>query len=271
MKTYISNKRRDEINDRKVSKFSEALWRGLFYSCFCALGIVTLSSPDTTWTSDTTEHWNNWPHHPISTLMHHYYQIELGCYLHQLYWTEIVRSDWLEMTIHHVITITLIVASYLTNFTRIGCSILLLHDFADIFLEFAKCTIYMSKVNSLKSLVQPITDALFTIFAVSFAVTRLYIYPRYLVYSLVYEAPAILGMWSGYWLFATMLVGLQCLHVFWFALILKMVWKLVWAGNCGSDVRESDDEWEDGDDGVNSSAEAKDSKQFSKESKNKNS
>ena len=107
-----------------MAKFSEALWRGLFYSCFCILGIVTLSSTDATWISDTTEHWNNWPHHPISSLMHHYYQIELGCYLHQLYWTEIVRSDWLEMTIHHIITITLIVASYLTNFTRIGCSIL---------------------------------------------------------------------------------------------------------------------------------------------------
>jgi len=225
-----------------VAKFSEALWRGLFYSCFCVLGIVTLSSPDTTWISDTKEHWNNWPHHPISSLMHHYYQIELGCYLHQLYWTEIVRSDWLEMTIHHIITITLIVASYLTNFTRIGCSILVLHDFADIFLEVGKCFNYMSKVKSLKVFAQPITDTCFVLFALSFAVTRLYIYPRFLVYSLVYEAPAILGMWSGYWLFATMLVGLQCLHVFWFALILNMAWKLLFAGEIKGDVRESDDD-----------------------------
>jgi ceramide synthetase len=86
------------------------------------------------------------------------------------------------------------------------------------------------------------------------------------VYSLVYEAPAILGMWSGYWLFATMLVGLQCLHVFWFALILKMVWKLLSVGNCGSDVRESDDEWDGSDDGAESSVDTKSSGQHSKDS-----
>ena len=39
-----------------------------------------------------------------------------------------------------------------------------------------------------------------------------------------------------------MLVGLQCLHVFWFALILNMAWKLLFAGEIKGDVRESDDE-----------------------------
>ena len=52
-----------------------------------------------------------------------YYHIELGCYLHQLLWTEVSRSDALEMILHHLITICLLIFSYLTNFTRIGLSI----------------------------------------------------------------------------------------------------------------------------------------------------
>ena len=230
------------MNNRKLTKFTEALWRAIFYTCFCIFGIITLSTSETNWIGDPRDCWNNWPHHRISSLMNLYYQMELGCYLHQLYWTEVVRSDALEMILHHIITIILIVTSYLTNFTRIGCSILVLHDFGDIFLEVAKCFNYMTKVKAYKYFAQPITDSTFSVFAVSFAITRLYIYPRYLVYSLLYEAPEIMGMWSGYWLFATMLTGLQFLHVFWFILILRMVWKLIFVGECGQDVRESDEE-----------------------------
>jgi very-long-chain ceramide synthase len=35
---------------------------------------------------------------------------------------------------HHVVTIVLIVASYWYNFTRVGCSIMVLMDWCDIFL-----------------------------------------------------------------------------------------------------------------------------------------
>lgn len=70
------------------------------------------------------------------------------------------------------------------------------------------------------------------------------IYPRYLVYSLVFEAPQVLGVvWPGYWVFASLLVALQFLHVFWFYLILKMAWKLVFVGeSIEKDVRSDDDD-----------------------------
>jgi len=42
-----------------------------------------------------------------------------------------------------------------------------------------------------------------------------------------------------------MLVGLQCLHVFWFALILNMAWKLLFVGEIKGDVRESDEDDDD--------------------------
>ena len=55
------------------------------------------------------------------------------------------RSDAFEMILHHLVTISLILLSYLTRFSRIGSSILLVHDFADIFLEIGKCFNYICK------------------------------------------------------------------------------------------------------------------------------
>jgi len=245
IKRYIWNKNRDTVSQLKVVKFGEAMWRAMFYSCFTVLGYFTLCTPTyAVWLSNTSLHFENWPHHEITWLMNLYYQIELGCYIHQLHWTEVSRSDALEMILHHVITIILILCSYLVNFTRVGTSILLTHDFADVFLEVGKCFNYTSKTPEFKRWAGPITDTLFGCFAVSFLVTRLVLYPRFMLYSVLFESPAILGMWSGYWVFASMLSSLQALHVFWFYLILRMIYRLMIVGEIEKDVRSDDDDGE---------------------------
>ena len=38
------------------------------------------------------------------------------------------------MMAHHIITVVLMTASYVTNFTRVGCVIMVLMDCCDIFL-----------------------------------------------------------------------------------------------------------------------------------------
>lgn len=51
------------------------------------------------------------------------------------------------------------------------------------------------------------------------------------------------AVWPGYWAFAGLLVALQCLHVFWFCLILKMAWRLLFSGeSIEKDVRSDDDD-----------------------------
>lgn len=42
------------------------------------------------------------------------------------------------MMTHHVITVALLFTSYYTNFTRVGCIILLLMDWCDIFLPVSE-------------------------------------------------------------------------------------------------------------------------------------
>jgi ceramide synthetase len=242
---YIWASRRNLVNTRKVVKFTEALWRLIFYSAFIVLGVFSLFfCPKTQiWVSNSSLHWLGWPLTSVPSIITFYYQVELGCYVHQLLWTEVSRSDAFEMILHHIITILLIFLSHLANFSRIGASILLVHDVADIFLEVGKCLNYIVKTDKKQRIISFIVDILFACFAISFFVTRLVIFPRYLVYSLLVEAPRIMGMWNGYWIFAFLLIGLQCLHIFWFGLIVRMAIKLFAAGGgIEKDVRSDDDD-----------------------------
>ena len=77
-----------------------------------------------------------------------------------------------------------------------------------------------------------VVDSIFATFAISFLVTRLIIFPRYLLSSLLFEAPRILGMWPGYWVFAGLLVCsytyvrmYECMYVYMY--VYKYVYKYV--------------------------------------------
>lgn len=185
----------------------------------------------------------------MSLPLEFYYQVELGCYLHQLFWTEVSRSDAVEMILHHVTTILLIILSYLTNFTRVGAVILLLHDSADVFLESAKIFNYTSKAKG-NGWAKHICDLLFVLFSCTFFITRLVIYPKFIISSVVFEAPTYFGTeWVGFWVFAGLLITLQALHIFWFYLIARMVYRLITTGiekdersDDESDIEEDNDD-----------------------------
>ena len=248
VKKYLWMRRRNEVTRRKIVKYVEAMWRCLFYTAFCILGYQTLFVPETaSWIVDTKNHWLEWPFHPMSQSLMLYYQVELGCYFHQLVWTEVSRSDALEMILHHIITILLIVASFLTSYTRIGASILFLHDLADIILESAKVLNYTSSAPEHRWLkTYSVVDILFGVFAVTFFVTRLVLYPRFILYSVIVEGVEIFGCeFGGCYVFIGLLLGLQFLHIFWFYLIMRMVVRLVFYGSVEKDVRSDDEEVED--------------------------
>jgi len=245
VKKYLWTRRRNSVTKARIVKYVEALWRFIFYSTFCVLGYYVLFVPTTAaWIIDSNEYFEGWPLHPMSAAILLYYQVELGCYMHQLMWTEVSRSDALEMIAHHLITIALIVISYLTNYMRFGVSVLFLHDLADVVLESAKVLNYISKAKEHKWL-STIVDGLFGVFAVTFFVTRLVLFPRYILYVICVDGWAIYGCeWGGCYFFIGFLMALQCLHIFWFYLIMRMVVKMVFVGTIEKDER-SDDEDDD--------------------------
>lgn len=250
IRSYLRQRRRNLYNNRKVTKFVEAVWRCLLYTASTLLGTIGLFYPNkAVWIKDSKHYFIDWPNHTLSSILQTYYQIQIGSYLHQLLWTEVSRSDAIEMIIHHIVTLALLLISYWTNFTRIGTSILLLHDTSDVFLETAKIFNYISKSRQFQHWTKRCCDVLFVIFAVSFFVTRMVIFPRYLIYSVMVDSVTVFGdRWNDFlnfcwYLFSGLLLSLQVLHLLWFYTIMKMVLKLLTTG-IESDER-SDDEEED--------------------------
>lgn len=249
-------RRRSKIQKKKYSKFVEAAWRFIFYSVFTVLGVYTLFFPSPVpWVLDSREHWADWPLQKIYPMIRIYYIVELGAYFHQLAWTEINRSDSWEMIAHHIITIVLILTSHVVNFVRVGVSVLLIHDISDVFLESAKCFNYVSKVKGMKW-ASTVCDVLFAIFALSFFVLRLMIYPYWIFYKSYVDATEKFGQnWWGFHIYYWLLLCLQALHIFWFYLISRMIYRLLTTG-IEKDER-SDDDCEEDEDQPNSSKDTK--------------
>ena len=148
-------------------------------------------------------------------------------------WTEVTRSDAVEMIIHHITTLLLLILSHISNLHHIGCITLILHDISDVFLESAKCCNYISKTPPNKMVFGQISDGLFAIFAITFFITRLILFPILCVYPLVMQSTIYMNGTSVlYYILSSLYIVLLCLHVFWFYLIAKMIYKLLTTGMC---------------------------------------
>jgi len=87
--------------------------------------------------------------------------------------------------------------SWTCNFFKVGTLVLLLHDCADIFLETAK----LLKYSGLKK----ISEVFFGGFAVTWIVTRIGIFPCWIIYSVAYEAPQHMQYFPAYYVFNALL------------------------------------------------------------------
>jgi very-long-chain ceramide synthase len=82
------------------------------------------------------ELWIGWPKREIAGIMKGYMLAQLGFWVQQILVINIEerRKDHWQMFSHHIITISLIYASYRFTHTRVGNLILVLTDVVDIFL-----------------------------------------------------------------------------------------------------------------------------------------
>lgn len=85
---------------------------------------------------DTTHYWIDYPHLHTSRSMKYYYLMQMSFWFQQLYTihTEKRRKDHLAMVTHHVVTLILLITSYIGNFYRVGNAVLCCMDVSDILL-----------------------------------------------------------------------------------------------------------------------------------------
>jgi ceramide synthetase len=129
--------------------------------------------------------------------------------------------------------------SWYANFTRPGVLVMLIHDISDIFLETAKLANYAEQ--------ESLSLNLFIVFAVSWVILRVFIYPYVIVHRILVDPvkyialPYNINPQPHYSAFGTMFLVLWFLHLYWTYLIFKVIEKQLRTGKA-DDVREEDDD-----------------------------
>nr|KAF6451981.1 ceramide synthase 5 [Molossus molossus] len=207
---------------RSLNSVKACRWRFTFYLCIFCYGIRFLwSSP---WFWDTRQCWHSYPRQPLTSGLYYYYVMELAFYWSLMFsqFTDIKRKDFLIMFVHHLATIGLITFSYINNMVRVGTLVMCLHDASDFLLEAAKLANYAKY--------QRLCDTLFVIFSAVFMVTRLGIYPFWILNTTLFESWEMIGPYPSWWLFNGLLLILQVLHVIWSYLIARIAFKALIRG-----------------------------------------
>ncbi|KAK7470709.1 Sphingosine N-acyltransferase lag1 [Stygiomarasmius scandens] len=238
-------KRQQRKIHRSVLRFAEQGWSMVYYPLQWGFGLyVNRNLP--TRIFDPVDLWVNYPHVYLPAEVKFYYIAQTAFYLHQILIlnAEARRKDHVQMMTHHVITVFLMGMSYFYNLTRIGCVIMVLMDWCDIFLPMAKMMRYLE-------LPQLLTDATFGWFLISWFVTRHVLF-IIVIWSAIFDVPRLLSFdWDpvrGHFLskgshamFLSCLLALEVLQIIWFWMICRIAWRVVTSGEGASDDR-SDDE-----------------------------
>ncbi|XP_069074621.1 ceramide synthase 2 [Pleurodeles waltl] len=225
--------RRNQDRPSTLKKFREACWRFTFYLVAFIAGMAVLM--DKPWFYDLHEVWAGFPKQTLLPSQYWYYMIELGFYWSLLFRVafDVKRKDFKEQVIHHLATIILISFSWCANYIRVGTLIMALHDSSDYLLESGKMFNYAGWKN--------LCNNIFVVFAIVFFISRLVIFPFWIIHCTWVYPVETYAPFFGYYFFNVMLMILQCLHIFWAYLILCMVYKFV-TGQVLEDERSDPEE-----------------------------
>lgn len=146
----------------------------------------------------------------------YYYLGTLAFHITDLIWLVAVyelQSDFLMMLLHHICTVSLVTFSYLSNYSNVGCIVLFLHDFTDVFVYITR--IFLNTRS--KEIVKVGSGVLLL---VVYLYTRIYVFADLLVKT--YNGLSTHFNWVNQTLWG-FLCFLYVLHVYWVYLILKKI------------------------------------------------
>lgn len=234
------------MSKAKATKCAQSVMEAAFYGCFTCLGLLVVPSQASVWPS---ENW--WI--GFASGGHEIMRIDVRCYylLYMSRYAQMVvsvflepkRKDFVEMLVHHIVTVVVIFVSYVYGWNRVGVVVMLLMDAADVPLHLAKICKYLAETTKFQAW-QLCADGLFVAFLLTFFVTRLVLY-SYVVWSASVEGPRNIPNAGGPpgWTCLVLLHLILYLQFYWMYLIVKVAVRLLLKGAV-EDVR-SDDEDED--------------------------
>uniref|UniRef100_A0A8C7DXL4 Ceramide synthase 3 n=1 Tax=Naja naja TaxID=35670 RepID=A0A8C7DXL4_NAJNA len=174
------------------------------------------------WFYDLWQVWLNYPNHPMLPSQYWYYMLQMSFYWSLLFTlgTDTKRKDFMAHVVHHFAALGLMFCSYSANYLRLGTLVMIVHDSADVWLEAAKLFNYAHWDNT--------CSVLFVIFAVMFFITRLILFPCWILratiyYPVFYTQTLVIA----YFVYNGQLLILQGLHLYWAYLVFKILKKFI--------------------------------------------
>ena len=253
-------------------RFAEQAWILCYYTVSWCLGLYLMYNSD--YWLNLRALWRTWPEREMDGIAKWYYLVQFGFWLQQIVVVNIEerRKDHWQMFTHHIVTCSLVFASYGYHQYRVGTLTLCLMDFADIILPLAKILKYLHFKLA--------CDIAFGVFMVSWLISRHAFYNMvwYSVYAhsaqeikygcyygsaedlqgpiptppdwdhLIqpFKNPVGLVCWNHNikWVFLGMLAALQVILIMWFGLIVRVAYKVI-TGIGAEDVRSDDEDEEE--------------------------
>ncbi|KAJ1732438.1 Sphingosine N-acyltransferase lag1 [Coemansia biformis] len=231
---------------RKLTRFSEQGWLTIYYIVSNSVGLYVMYQ-EPHWMS-MKHFWIDYPegHRQMTTLMKSYYLVQMGFWFQQIFvlLIEEKRKDFVVMCVHHVVTCNLLGWSLYMNYMRIGNAILCCMDSSDIFLSGTKCLRYLR--------LEKLSVASFAVFVLSWVYTRHYLYMK-MVLSLINHSQLYLDYDNWYPErgsfynenivvgFSALLLTLQALIIYWFALVLRIIYRVIFLSNLEDSRSDSED------------------------------
>nr|XP_060473788.1 ceramide synthase 3 [Panthera onca]XP_060473789.1 ceramide synthase 3 [Panthera onca]XP_060473790.1 ceramide synthase 3 [Panthera onca]XP_060473791.1 ceramide synthase 3 [Panthera onca]XP_060473792.1 ceramide synthase 3 [Panthera onca]XP_060473794.1 ceramide synthase 3 [Panthera onca]XP_060473795.1 ceramide synthase 3 [Panthera onca] len=225
--------RRNQQRPCRMKRFQEACWRFTFYLIMTVAGIVFLY--DKPWVYDLWEVWNGYPRQPLLPSQYWYYILEMSFYWSLIFsfGSDVKRKDFLAHVIHHLAAISLMSFSWCANYIRSGTLVMIVHDVADIWLESAKMFSYAGWKQT--------CNTLFFIFSAIFFISRLVVFPFWILYCTLILPLHYLEPFFSYIFLNLQLMVLQALHLYWCYFILKMLKRCIFMKDT-HDVRSDDED-----------------------------
>ncbi|CAG9802894.1 unnamed protein product [Chironomus riparius] len=202
------------MHDRPTSidKFGENCWRFLFHSFNFTFGLSILWNSSYIW--NFIDLFRDYPRHSLDNGFWWYYNITQAFYISQtlLHFFETRRKDFWQMFIHHILSITLIMTSWIFNYILCFLVVNFFHDIADVFLEGAKTFKYANY--------KTLSTVFFILFPISWIITRLVIFSKY-IYCGIFETSALFKHFPFFYIIILMHLLLFALHILWTFVIIR--------------------------------------------------
>ncbi|KAF8556060.1 longevity assurance proteins LAG1/LAC1 [Imleria badia] len=229
---------------RSILRFGEQSWSFIYYTANFTFGVYVHRNLPTR-VLHPSDLWLDYPHVPLAGTVKFYYLTQIAFYIHQVFIlnAEARRKDYVRTMVHHIITITLMVASYAYNFTRSGCVTMVLMDCSDVFIALVKILRYLALYT--------LCDVLFVVLLVSWFITRHVLFIIVIKSASVDSLHLVSEMWApergNYFspfmhkTFSILLVLVEVLQVIWFRMLCRIAYRVVIGQGASDDRSEEED------------------------------